>query len=374
MNPRTLPAIGTPLVDLPTPCLLLDQRLLLANLETMRDLLSSRGKKLRAHAKTHKCSRLAAIQREFGAMGICAAKVSEARALVDYGIRGVLLTGPAVTPEAHRQILECAEEDPEFIATIDSLPNADRLSALFFSQRRRLRCLIDLDLGFGRTGISLANFSGFLSALRGRPGLEILGLQAYAGHIQHIIGYKERRKANQDCLKIVSQAVEILRREGFAAPIVSVGGTGSCHFDSEHPDVTEIQAGSYALMDAEYLQIGSQENSRRFDHFPPSLFLLTTVISANQTKFVTVDAGLKSVYRDGATPEVVTPGLSYDWFGDEYGKIVSDGTIPLPGLGDSLRLVVSHCDPTVNLFDHFHVIEDGRLAAIWPIDLRGCSQ
>ncbi len=374
MKERPSPGIGTPLADLPTPCLLLDQKLLLANLQTMRDFLAACGKNLRAHAKTHKCSRLASLQREYGATGICAAKVSEAWGLVASGIRDVLLTGPAVTLEAHQQILECAEEDPKFIATIDNLSNAARLSALFLSRRRQLRCLIDLDLGFGRTGIPLRDFPGFLSALRNLPGLEILGLQAYAGHVQHIIGCEDRRKANQACLDMVSQAVKILRREGFSAPIVSVGGTGSCQFDSEHPDVTEIQAGSYALMDAEYLQIGSRENANRFELFPPALFLLTTVVCANQGKFVTVDAGLKALYRDGANPEVVAPGLSYDWFGDEYGKVVSNGTVPLPGLGDSLRLVVSHCDPTVNLFDHFHLIEEDRLVGVWPIDLRGRSQ
>jgi D-serine deaminase-like pyridoxal phosphate-dependent protein len=137
--------------------------------------------------------------------------------------------------------------------------------------------------------------------------------------------------------------------------------------------VTEIQAGSYALMDAEYFQIGG-ENQKRFEDFAPALSLLTTVVSTNQSGFVTVDAGLKSLYRDGATPEVCRPGLAYDWFGDEYGKIYSTGSSALPRLGEQLRLIVSHCDPTVNLFDLFFVIEEGCVADIWPIDLRGCSQ
>lgn len=374
MKKRALPSVGTSVSDLPTPCLLLDRQGLLANLQTMDEFLSARGKTLRAHAKTHKCSALAALQQKYGATGTCAAKISEARGLVAQGIRNVLLTGPAVTSDAHQQILECALEDPEFIVTLDCLANAAQISALFVSQGLRLRCLIDLDLGFGRTGISLSGFAEFLAAIQRLPGLEVLGLQAYAGHVQHILGYENRRKTNQACLEIVAQAVEVLRQNGLPAPIVSVGGTGSYQFDSEHPDVTEIQAGSYALMDAEYLHIGSLEDPERFEPFSPALFLLTTVISANQTQFVTVDAGLKAVYRDGATPEVVTPGLDFDWFGDEYGKITSDGSVPLPSLGEQLQLVVSHCDPTVNLFDQFYVIEDDRVVEIWPIDLRGCSQ
>jgi len=365
--------IGTPVSELPTPCLLLERKALLTNLGTMRDFLSARGKNLRAHAKTHKCSRLAALQCEHGAIGICAAKVSEARGLIASGIRNVLLTGPAVTPLAHEAVLECAEGDAHFMAALDNLENASRLSARFAGQGRRLRCLIDLDLQFGRTGIALPQMAEFFDALRELPGLEILGLQAYAGHVQHITGYHQRRDANRVCLEIAAEALAVLRDRGLSDPILSVGGTGSCQFDTVHPDVTEIQAGSYALMDAEYFHIGA-ENQPRFEDFAPALFLLTTVVSTNQSQFVTVDAGLKALYRDGATPEVCRSGLAYDWFGDEYGKIVSPTSDPLPKLGEQLRLIVSHCDPTVNLFDRFFVVEDGRVVAIWPIDLRGCSQ
>ncbi len=339
----------------------------------MRDFLAARGKHLRAHAKTHKCSRLAALQCEYGAIGICAAKVSEAHKLIAKGIRHVLLTGPAVTAAAHQAVLECAESDAHFIAALDSLENASRLAALFAAKRRRLRCLIDLDLQFGRTGIALPQVGEFFDALQKFSALEILGIQAYAGHVQHIAGYAQRRDANRLCLQIAAEALAKLRARGLSDPILSVGGTGSCQFDTAHPDVTEIQAGSYALMDAEYFQIGS-ENQPRFEDFAPALTLLTTVVSTNQVQFVTVDAGLKALYRDGATPEVCQPGLAYDWFGDEYGKIFSPGSGPLPKQRDQLRLIVSHCDPTVNLFDHFFVIEDGRVTDVWPIDLRGCSQ
>ena len=367
------PVIGTPVSQLPTPCLLLDREVLLSNLRTMRDFVSARGKNLRAHAKTHKCSRLAALQSEWGAIGICAAKVSEARGLIANGIRNVLLTGPAVAPLANEAVLECAECDAHFMAALDNIGNASRLSALFSARGRTLRCLIDLDLQFGRTGIALNQVADFFDALRKLRGLEILGLQAYAGHVQHIVGYEPRRETNRVCLEIAAQAVSILRARGLTHPILSVGGTGSCQFDTAHPDVTEIQAGSYALMDAEYFQIGS-ENQSRFEDFAPALSLLTTVVSTNQSGFVTVDAGLKALYHDGATPEVCRPRLAYEWFGDEYGKIFSPTSGPLPKLGEQLQLIVSHCDPTVNLFDRFFVTEGDRVTAIWPIDLRGCSQ
>jgi D-serine deaminase-like pyridoxal phosphate-dependent protein len=372
MNSASL--IGRSLAELPTPCLLVDADVLEANLRNMQGLVSSRGKQLRAHAKTHKCTRLARMQIDHGASGVCAAKVSEAERLVSRGIRNVLLTGPAVTDSAHKIMLACSQRDEGFIAALDSLENARRLSALFVLCGRRLKCLVDVDPGFGRTGIPLSHLAEFASSLRELPGLEVLGLQAYAGHVQHIANYEERRRVNSECLEVAAHALRHLRELGWACPIFSVGGTGSHEFDCEHPDVTEIQAGSYALMDAEYLGIGSRENPGRFEAFPPALSLLTTVVSANQRDFVTVDAGLKSLYRDGARPEVIAPGLRYEWFGDEYGKILGDLESHPLRLRDKLRLVVSHCDPTVNLFDQLFLTRAGKVEDVWDVDLRGCSQ
>ena len=123
-------------------------------------------------------------------------------------------------------------------------------------------------------------------------------------------------------------------------------------------------------MDAEYLAI---EKST----FAPALRLLTTVISTNQREFVTVDAGLKTLYRDGAAPRVFLPensGLIYDWYGDEYGKISHKEPDKLPAIGDVLELIVSHCDPTINLFDKYFITHGDQVVDIWNIDLRGCSQ
>jgi D-serine deaminase-like pyridoxal phosphate-dependent protein len=141
--------------------------------------------------------------------------------------------------------------------------------------------------------------------------------------------------------------------------------------------LTELQAGSYALMDAEYLAIESADGSDAADYHP-ALTMLTTVVSGPHGRQVTVDAGLKALYRDGGRPRVLTPEyrkLHYDWFGDEYGKLSAPNrTTLLPELGMVLELVVSHCDPTVNLFDRLHITRAGKVVDIWPIDLRGRCQ
>ncbi len=104
---------------------------------------------------------------------------------------------------------------------------------------------------------------------------------------------------------------------------------------------------------------------------------MTSVISANQKGFVTVDAGLKTLYRDGGVPKIITPefaDMEYDWFGDEYGKITYKEANKAPTLGTVIELIVSHCDPTINLFDHFYITRENKVIDKWPIDLRGCSQ
>ncbi len=371
MNELPHAAIGGTVDQLPTPCLTLDAQALRTNLQRMQGFLKRAGKHLRAHSKTHKCSRLARLQVETGAIGICAAKLSEAEGLQKQGIRNLLVTGPIVTPEAHRRLVACAAADPDFLITLDDFDNARKISDALVAAGLTLPCLLDLDIGQQRTGVAPADAPSFAKALSRLPGLRLIGMQAYAGHAQHLISVAERREVNHRCVGTAREVFHQLR--DFGLEVFSVGGTGSCAFDIAFPEVTEIQAGSYALMDADYLALEQTE--------PPyltALTLQTTVVSTNQRGFVTVDAGLKSLYRDGATPQVVHPagqGLAYDWFGDEYGRIqIADATACQLKVGDRLALAVSHCDPTVNLFDFYYLVENGHVQDVWPIDLRGCSQ
>jgi D-serine deaminase-like pyridoxal phosphate-dependent protein len=159
--------------------------------------------------------------------------------------------------------------------------------------------------------------------------------------------------------------------------IFSASGTGTARIDLAVAELTELQAGSYALMDAEYLAVESADGSDAADYHA-ALTLLTTVVSGPHGRQVTVDAGLKALYRDGGRPRVLNPeyaNLQYDWFGDEYGKLSApDKVALLPELGTVLELVVSHCDPTVNLFDRFYITRAGKVVDVWPIDLRGRCQ
>jgi D-serine deaminase-like pyridoxal phosphate-dependent protein len=177
-------------------------------------------------------------------------------------------------------------------------------------------------------------------------------------------------------MKSAQEAYRSLRAAGMTVDVFTGAGTGTFDIDTAVEDLTDLQVGSYVFMDAEYRAIGSTADPKSFTLFEPSLTMLTSVVSCNQDGFVTVDAGLKTMYRDGPKPLVLYPEdrpYEYDWFGDEYGRISFDGDRGPLRQGSVFELMVSHCDPTVNLFDRFYVTEADRVVDVWPIDLRGMS-
>ncbi|MDD2707921.1 MAG: DSD1 family PLP-dependent enzyme [Verrucomicrobiae bacterium] len=369
--------IGHNKLDLDTPCLTIDLDILEENLRKMQDFVRAAGKQLRPHAKTHKCSTLARKQIETGAIGICVAKVSEAEILATQGIKNILITGPVAGSHKIQRLLDCLKKAPSLLLVVDHPQNAAELHQAVRKENLTLNILLDLNIGLNRTGMSPGEAMAMAQQMADWPALKLQGIQAYAGHIQHLPSHAERQRISSACLEKAAEVFHRLRKMGLSCNIFSGTGTGTYDMDVLQPDLTELQTGSYALMDAEYAAIGSSTQSLRFADFRPSLTLLTSVVSANQKGFVTVDAGLKALYRDGASPTIATPSLAgaqYDWFGDEYGKVTLLPNHTPPKIGDVLELVVSHCDPTVNLFDCFYITRQNTVVDIWPIDLRGKCQ
>ncbi len=367
--------------ELATPCLVLEVALLERNLATMQAAATRAGKRLRPHAKTHKCSALARRQLAAGARGVCVAKVAEAAGLVAAGLSDVLVTGPVVAPARIERLVALLAAAPDLLAVVDCAEAVVRLDAALRAAGRTLGVLLDVDVGLHRTGVAPAVAPALAAAVRACPTLRLRGVQAYAGHVQHLRDYAARRDASRACLAAAVPVFRVLHAADPACDIFSTTGTGTFDIDLAVPEVTELQVGSYVCMDAEYRGIGSAADATQNTTFAPALRLLTTVVSANQPGFVTVDAGLKALYRDGGKPLVYdaaagtpTVGLAYDWFGDEYGRLTAAPGTPAPRLGDVLELIPAHCDPTINLFDRFHLCRGDDVVGEWPIDLRGCSQ
>jgi D-serine deaminase-like pyridoxal phosphate-dependent protein len=165
-----------------------------------------------------------------------------------------------------------------------------------------------------------------------------------------------------------------LRANGFAVPLVSGGGTGTHEIDADLGVLTELQAGSYAVMDDQYDACTLRADGAA--PFRAALAVEARVISANFAGLATVDAGIKAFATEGAPPELREQGLAearYVFRGDEHGHLVLAAGANGPAVGANVRLSVPHCDPTINLYDGLHVMEDGRLAAVWPVSARGKS-
>ena len=362
--------IGQHKSKLNTPCLVIDKTKLLQNINDMQAFALKHNKSVRPHAKTHKCTKIAKLQQQAGAIGICATKVSEALVLAQNNITGILITSPVITENKLNMLFEVCKLAPDSMIVCDAFDNAQALNQLAQNKlKQKINVILDIDAGIGRTGVPFDKALPLAIQINQLSHLNLRGIQCYAGHFQHINAYQQRQHASSSLLKKAGNIkAQIEAQTGLKHIIQTGSGTGSYAIDCEVESVTEIQPGSYTVMDKEYFDIEAM------DSFLPAMTLLTTVISANHDTHVTVDAGLKALYKDPTTPQIIShEHLTYDWdyFGDEHGKITGKH---LPKLGEIIEMIVPHCDPTINLFDCFYVTENDVVTDIWAIDLRGKSQ
>ncbi|MBI1238844.1 MAG: DSD1 family PLP-dependent enzyme [Alphaproteobacteria bacterium] len=355
-----------------TPALVLDRAAMRANIAAMAAFAKAKGIALRPHAKTHKSAEIAREQIAAGALGVCVAKLGEAEALSASGIENILVTSPIVSARAIARLVGLAGRAKGLMAVVDSQGGAAALGAAMREAGLRLDILVDINVGLGRTGASLESAAAIARSLANDPALRLRGFQAYAGHLMHIADRAERRAKSHAALKPVGALAKELRAEGLAIDIVSGGGTGTFDIDPDAGVFTELQVGSYVFMDREYCDVFEGERLP----FARALFVQTTIISTNVKGLATTDAGIKSFAADAGPPTIANgapEGAKYFLFGDEQGGVVLPEGEALAA-GDVLRCVVPHCDPTVNLYDTYHVIDGETLAALWPVTARGRSQ
>ncbi|PZR51896.1 MAG: hypothetical protein DI537_55985, partial [Stutzerimonas stutzeri] len=371
----TLDEIGTPgsRYRINTPALVLDLDRLDRNLAVMAEAMATAGKLLRPHVKSHKCSQIARMQCDHGAIGICCATLDEAEVMAAQGLRGILITSPITTPQKIARLMALIAQDDMTMIVVDNPRNLAALSDAADRASLVVRILIDLELGFGRTGVTSAEAAVTLGrTAQVMRAVHIAGLQAYGGHLQHIADPIERTAATTAAGRAINRTAMQLRDAGVDLAILSGGGTGTHAIDNEGDWFTEIQAGSYPLMDADYGAVGYTED--RPWPFAASLFVQASVISCNIPGTVTVDSGTKAIATNGPPPQVVTPGLTgatFEFTGDEHGRIRLAPENPALDIGDRIEMIVSHCDPTVAMHDVYHCVRGDRLVDLWRIDARG---
>ncbi len=361
--------------SLNTPALVVDVEALDRNIAAMARFAARSGLKLRPHAKTHKSADIARRQIAAGALGVCCAKLGEAEALADEGIEGLLITSPVVGAPAVERLIALAAKAPTLMASCDNPDAVAAIGAAAKAADVKLTLLVDVDPGLRRTGVADAPAALALARqIDAHPQLTFGGVQFYCGAEQHIEDYAARREAIVGKMQRLAAAIDALQAAGLAPAIVSGGGTGSHAIDAELGVFTELQVGSYIFMDRQYNDCALTEAAAH--PFETSLMIDARVISASHPMLVTVDAGLKAMATEAGPPPILAgaaEGSAYRFMGDEHGAIVPPGGVAPPKLGERVTLAAPHCDPTVNLYDAYHVVRGDTLEAIWPVTARGRS-
>jgi D-serine deaminase-like pyridoxal phosphate-dependent protein len=335
--------------DLPTPALVVDGAGLDRNLAAMAAALP--GARCRPHVKAHKCTALALRQRAAGHPGFTCATPREVIGIAAAGLGDdLLLANEVVDPD---RLAALAAIDARVTVAVDS---ADTISA---AARAGIReCLVDVNVGMPRCGCDPAD-AGRLAEQARTGGLEVRGVMGYEGHVVGVVDHDERVRQTSVAMEKLA-----LARDAVGGEVVSAGGTGTYAVNEL---ATEIQAGSYALMDTAYA-------SERDLPFRPTLSIIATVISVNaHDGFAVADCGLKALGMDHGGPEVLGHTL---WFcSDEHVTFSPDDGAALPTVGERVCVRPAHVDPTVAYHEVLHIADgdglDADVVETWSVDLRG---
>ena len=366
---RAPAAVGMRLEEVDTPALVIELDAFERNLDRLMEAVAGRGVRVRAHAKTHKCPQIARLQVAAGAVGVCCQKVSEAEAMVEGGIGDVLVSNEVVGATKLARLAALARR-AKIGVCVDQGENVRGLEAAAAGADVLLDAYIEIEIGMGRCGVAPGEPALALArAIAACPHLRFAGLQAYHGRAQHVRSMAERRAAIESAAAAVRRTRDFFSRNGIPCPVVTGAGSGTFLFEVESGVYDEIQPGSYVFMDADYARNEWADPLPRFEH---ALFVLATVMSRPAPQRAVVDAGLKASSVDSGLPLVwQRPGLAYARASDEHGVIDIANGAEAPALGAKILLIPGHCDPTVNLYDWYVCMRDGRVEALWPITARG---
>jgi 3-hydroxy-D-aspartate aldolase len=373
MTIRPPAEIGMAADDVDTPALLVDLDAFEHNITLMAKMVASFGVNHRPHAKTHKSPDVARRQIAAGAVGQCCQKVGEAEALVAGGIEDVLVSNQVVGPRKLDRLAALARQ-ARIGVCVDDAGNIEDINAAAKRFGSTVEVLVEIDIGAGRCGVMPgAPAVDLAKKIDAASNLKFGGLQAYQGRAQHIRGHGERKVAIDKAGAHVKETVAKLTAAGLDCRLVTGAGTGTFQFEAGSGIWNELQAGSYCFMDADY-SLNLSEDGEFFDTFRQSLFVLATVMSHPTRDRAVLDAGLKASSVDAGLPRIADlPDVTYVGASDEHGTLVLGVGAPEIKLGDKLRLIPGHCDPTVNLHDWYVGVRGGVVETLWPVAARGAG-
>jgi D-serine deaminase-like pyridoxal phosphate-dependent protein len=354
-------AIGQRRDELITPALVLDVDAAQRNIDHMAsELKRIGGATIRPHYKTHKSPDLARRQLRAGAAGLSMATVWEAAILAAAGMDDLFVVNMVAHPGKVRVLAELAR-DHRVLVAVDEAANAAALSAAAVTAGSTLGIMVEVDTGMDRCGVDdAADCLALARQVMDLPGLRFEGITGYEGHCTLTPDNELRHERQREAMKFFTGVAGLLEADGIGCPIRSAGGISTWDWTAAYPGMTEIQAGTYVVMD--------NFHGRMVPGFEHSLTIQATVISRQSGKII-VDAGNKSV-ADPADVTMVGHDYKVFRFDEEHGIFDAAGGSPLR-VGDPVSLVPGYSPSTVNWYDAYHVVQEDVVVDIWPIIPRG---
>lgn len=371
MTMRPPAAVGMKLAEVDTPALILDLDAFEANLTLMAQSVAGTPVRLRPHAKSHKCAEIARRQMALGAIGVCCQKVSEAEAMVEAGIPNVLVSNQVAGRQKLDRLAALAKQAEWIGICADDAGNVDAIDEAAGRAGVILPVVVEIDVGAGRCGVQPGEPAVALAKhIAAKPNLSFAGIQAYQGRAQHLRTLEERRAAIDTAIQLTRKTVTALEAAGLDCPIVGGAGTGTHAFEAASGVYNELQVGSYVFMDADYGR-NLKADGKPVDEFRHSLFIYATIMSHPAPERAYVDAGLKAFSVDSGLPLVCDIEATLERASDEHGNLALTKPADRSLVGEKLRLIPGHCDPTVNLYDWIVCVRGGLVEDVWQVTARG---
>ena len=354
---------------LDTPALCMDLDVMEENIQKMVQACEENNIDWRPHSKCHKSAAIGQKLIEAGALGITCAKLGEAEVLAAGGIEDLLIANLIVGPAKMQRLANlCRVARP--IVCIDHIDQAVPISEKMEAEGQVVRVIFEVDIGLARVGVqpgeALLELASQVAPL---PGLEVVGIMGYEGHLLTIADMEEKKEKIRLALEVLVDAAGAMKEAGFCCDIVSCGGTGSYVFSCAHPGVTEIQAGGAIMMDQFY------RNQCNVQDLGNALTVLATVVSRPAPDRAIIDAGRKTFHADSEPAVVVgRDDIQIVRLSAEHGELQLDPSAQDLKIGDRLEIIPGYSDMTTVLHDQFYGFRGDQLEVIWPLEGRGRLQ
>jgi D-serine deaminase-like pyridoxal phosphate-dependent protein len=352
--------------DIPTPALILDVPTMERNIRRMAEFFAEGPTKLRPHFKAHKTPEIARRQLAAGScVGLTCATVGEAEVAAGF-CEDILIANEVIGLDKSARVAILAKSGVDIKVAVESELGLEQMSKAALDTETTVGVLVEVNIGFragtapGEPAVALAR------RVTDTPGVELRGLMGYEGPAAGIEERDRREAMARQALDRLLSTVPLFKEASLPTDVVSAGSTGTYDTTGRMDGVTEIQAGSYVLMDTAYGKEGLP--------FEQAFWVLGTVLSRPSPTSVTADCGHKSCSQDHGMPDVVDiPGATVTFLADEHAMIAVPPDSMLK-VGDRIQLVPSHIDPTINLHDVFYALEGDTVIGRWPIEARGYAE